>query len=451
MSYDTRHRLKTGGDPRTLKDYAALRDELNKLTHPARPDINWTYAERLCLSLFEHNGIELQTAAWYTLARTQLAGLYGLNEGLAILEALITRQWGSLWPQPVHARMEILSGLSKRLQQTMRTLTLTYADLSPLYLAEQHLENLGDVLQRLELKHLSQLDVLKAVIHNAAVRLENSDGATDGRGEKSANTLPAGVNDTALMAASAREQTDKTRWIYVAQPEPPSDITTTEPPPSQRVWKPFLGGALSMLVVGSAALWGWQYIHRPDPLLVQLNASLAPQPVVLTPAQLQALQSHPPSAETAIRATQHQLTRLTQLPAGWNITYGNQLVQQVLVLWPEQSASLRQQWQQQLDAIALPSESLTGWHQGMEQLQRLTDRLNGLDEQHGKYMTVSELKSQVFALTQSFSQTPPVEEQLRQMQQSGVSPARAQQAQMHLNQLLTRYTLLTDKPGNTTP
>lgn len=206
-----------------------------------------------------------------------------------------------------------------------------------------------------------------------------------------------------------------------------------------------------MLMVGSMALWGWQYIHRPDPLLVQLNASLAPQPVVLTPAQLQALQSHPPSAGRVIRATQHQLTRLTQLPAGWNITYGNQLVQQVLALWPEQSASLRQQWQQQLDAIALPPESLTGWHQGMEQLQRLTDRLNGLDEQHGKYMTVSELKSQVFALTQSFSQTPPVEEQLRQMQQSGVSPALAQQAQMHLNQLLTRYTLLTDKPGNTTP
>ncbi|WP_279062619.1 DUF6402 family protein [Lelliottia amnigena] len=230
-----------------------------------------------------------------------------------------------------------------------------------------------------------------------------------------------------------------------------SDITATEPPPSQRAWKPFLGGALSMLMVGSMALWGWQYIHRPDPLLVQLNASLAPQPVVLTPAQLQALQSHPPSAETVIRATQHQLTRLAQLPAGWNITYGNQLVQQVLALWPEQSASLRQQWQQQLDAIALPPESLTGWHQGMEQLQRLTDRLNGLDEQHGKYMTVSELKSQVFALTQSFSQTPPVEEQLRQMQQSGVSPALAQQAQMHLNQLLTRYTLLTDKPGNTTP
>ncbi len=87
-------KIKTGSDPRTLPDYAALRDELSKLSHPARPDVNWCYAEKLCLSLFEQNGVELQTAAWYTLARTQLAGLFGLNEGLAILEALISHQWG---------------------------------------------------------------------------------------------------------------------------------------------------------------------------------------------------------------------------------------------------------------------------------------------------------------------------------------------------------------------
>ena len=86
--------LKTGGDPRTLADYARLRDEMNKLTHPARPDVNWRLAEKLCLSLFEHNGVELQTAAWYTLVRMHLAGLYGMNEGLAILVALVSRQWG---------------------------------------------------------------------------------------------------------------------------------------------------------------------------------------------------------------------------------------------------------------------------------------------------------------------------------------------------------------------
>ncbi|MCT9872763.1 type VI secretion system ImpA family N-terminal domain-containing protein, partial [Paenarthrobacter aurescens] len=76
-------------------------------------------AETLCLALFEHNGVDLQTAAWYTLARAHLAGLSGLNDGLGILVALITRQWSNLWPQPVPARMDILGTLSKRLRQVL--------------------------------------------------------------------------------------------------------------------------------------------------------------------------------------------------------------------------------------------------------------------------------------------------------------------------------------------
>ncbi|WP_179297259.1 type VI secretion system ImpA family N-terminal domain-containing protein, partial [Enterococcus faecium] len=42
----------------------------------------------------------VRTLTLYTLARTHLAGLYGMNEGLAVLAALVVRQWGSLWPQP---------------------------------------------------------------------------------------------------------------------------------------------------------------------------------------------------------------------------------------------------------------------------------------------------------------------------------------------------------------
>ncbi|KMK01337.1 hypothetical protein ABW08_23860, partial [Pluralibacter gergoviae] len=80
--------LKTGGDPRLQPDYTALREELAKLSHPARPDVDWERVTWLCLALFDRNGVELQTAAWYTLARTRQAGLGGLNEGLALLAAL---------------------------------------------------------------------------------------------------------------------------------------------------------------------------------------------------------------------------------------------------------------------------------------------------------------------------------------------------------------------------
>ncbi|WP_440799884.1 hypothetical protein [Serratia marcescens] len=66
--------LKTGSDPRTLPGCAALRDDVSKLAHPARTDVNWLYVEKFRLSLLRRNGVELQVVARYTLVRTLLAG-----------------------------------------------------------------------------------------------------------------------------------------------------------------------------------------------------------------------------------------------------------------------------------------------------------------------------------------------------------------------------------------
>lgn len=437
--------LKTGGDPRLLPDYAALRDELSKLTHPARPDVNWRYAENLCLSLFEQNGVELQTAAWYTLARTQLAGLFGLNEGLTILEALISHQWGALWPQPVHARMEILSSLSQRLQQRMRSLPLNYSDLSQLYRAEQLLTGLGEVLQRLELKHLSQLDTLRTLMHNSAVRLENSDGITStGSGIQPGIVLPATVMNDAT--ASTRDfaggpDEDKpesaVKWVYVAQPEPQPNVEVLAAMPAPvKKWKSFVVGMCTMLVISIVSVWSWHFLHRPDPLQNQLAASLAPFPAPLTSEQLEMLRQQTPLPQDLIAQTQHQLARLDKLPPDWDIAYSRKLIEQVQVLWPEQAKALVQQWQQQINISVLPVDKMNGWHEGMTQLQALADKLNALDGQKGKYITVSELKSQVFGMLTSFRQTVPVEEQLRQLkllpEDSPQRQQQIQQAEQHL-------------------
>lgn len=437
--------LKTGGDPRLLPDYAALRDELSKLTHPARPDVNWRYAEKLCLSLFEQNGVELQTAAWYTLARTQLAGLFGLNEGLTILEALISHQWGALWPQPVHARMEILSSLSQRLQQRMRSLPLNYSDLSQLYRAEQLLTGLGEVLQRLELKHLSQLDTLRTLMHNSAVRLENSDGITStGSSIQPGIVLPATVmNDATAFTGDFAGGPDEdkpesaVKWVYVAQPEPQSnvEVLSTMPVPVKK-WKSFAAGICTMLVISIVSAWGWHFLHRPDPLQTQLAASLAPFPAPLTSEQLGMLRQQTSLPQDLIAQTQQQLARLDKLPPDWDIAYSRKLIQQVQVLWPEQAKALVQQWQQQINISVLPVDKTNGWHEGMTQLQALADKLNALDGQKGKYITVSELKSQVFGMLTSFRQTVPVEEQLRQLkllpEDSPQRQQQIQQAEQHL-------------------
>ncbi|NAQ27662.1 type VI secretion system ImpA family N-terminal domain-containing protein, partial [Escherichia coli] len=151
-------KLKTGGDPRSLPDYAALRDEISKLTHPARPDVNWRYVETLCLRLYEHNGVELQTASWYTIARMHTTGLSGLNEGLALIVALTRHHWSVMWPLNTHARLEIITGLFNRLQKTLRAMPPDDRDNLPLlYQTETFLKALSDTLARHELKQSNKV------------------------------------------------------------------------------------------------------------------------------------------------------------------------------------------------------------------------------------------------------------------------------------------------------
>ncbi|WP_395304336.1 VasL domain-containing protein [Enterobacter sp. ECC-019] len=430
--------LKTGGDPRTLPDYAALRDELSKLTHPARPDVNWQYVERLSLSLFEQNGVELQTAAWYTLARSQRSGLAGMNEGLAILEALISRQWDVLWPQSLQVRMEILSSLSQRLQQHMRMLPFNDGNLSELYSAEELLTGLGAALQRLELKHLSQFDTLRTLIHSSAARLEKSNSASG------LNVAMKPVIESSLERA---EPIEEVKWVYVVQQENEPNVeerSTTAALVSY--WKPFVAGMGSTLVVCVAVAWGGGFLSRPDPLTTQAFASLAPLPEVLTPVQQDALIQRGALPATFISDTQQQLARLDKLPPDWNISYSLQLLAQLQTLRPDEAKTLTMQWQQKFNAAALPVDAMNSWYQGMMKLQQLSNRLSSLDEPKGKYITVSELKSVVFSTIQSFNQAIPAEEQLRRLSQypagTALPEAEKTQLELHLKQLAARYVLI---------
>jgi len=396
--------LKTGGDPRTLPDYAALRDELAKLSHPARPDVDWCRIEHLSLSLFRQNGVELQTAAWYTLARIRLAGMAGLNEGLAMLETLLTQQWGVLWPQPIHARMEILAGFSQRLQSVLRTLNLHYVELPLVYQAERHLNAMCDVLQRLELRNASQMAELSTFMHNSATRLENING------EYSDN--PAVV----LPVSSASPMTSQVEPpVYFSREESaiPGVVTVAAVAGSRHPWRAFAAGMATMLVVGTVGLWGWQKIY-PEP-----------------------------SSPVPLRADASSLKVLGQLSPLWRQEYGFMLAASAELA---ETDKLKLQWQQYIDENALPSEALSGWHQGMEGLKELTRRLNELDERKGKYLTGSELKSMVFAITQSFGHTVPIEEQLYRLERDitgeSLPSAILLQTDIYLNQLMNRYVLI---------
>lgn len=195
-----------------------------------------------------------------------------------------------------------------------------------------------------------------------------------------------------------------------------------------------------MLAVTGIAVGGWLALRQSDlpPISVTQNAGPIPGLPATTPRGR--LICHRRSASLASLPAWRRTGR-SATATSWST--------RPLIRWPDQAQPLAQQWRQQLSAGALPAENLTGWSEGMQQLQRLADQLNALDEQKGKYLTVSELKTAVFAITQSFNRAVPLEEQLRQLAALPVDQpwpaARGSLVELHLQQLIVEYALLKRK------
>lgn len=445
------HPVRTGGDPRSFPDFSALRDEMSKQTHPARPDIHWGQVEQLSLSLFEKNGIELQTGAWYTLARSHLAKCAGMNEGLSILCAMLSHQWAQFWPQSPHARAEILAGLFQRLQKVFRTFSLGSADRSSLLNLETTLGTLSDTLVRQELQSVSQITPLLQQVRSAITRLEN---APSPERESVGITLSEPV-ERDYESTEQRVGERSPQLVYVIRQEPVVQVEVQQDaPPPPRWGRAFASGMAAAFVVSAVAFTGWHYFTRPSTEALTINTALQPLPHPLTSAEIASLNidtKNDKLAERWIRQTSTRLNTLAALPPDWRIQYGQGLVSQANALWPGRpdAKQLEIQWQQQLALNGISAESLNGWYEGMSKLQELTTQLNALDGHKGKYITVSELKSQVFAAIQAFNKTVPVEEQLRQMSAHEnpqmIPEARKMQTELHLKQLITRYSTVTSQ------
>lgn len=54
MSQDAlTHIIVTGQDPRGLPEFSALREGINKSSHPSQPELNWKLVESLALAILK--------------------------------------------------------------------------------------------------------------------------------------------------------------------------------------------------------------------------------------------------------------------------------------------------------------------------------------------------------------------------------------------------------------
>ncbi|HAG7417981.1 TPA: hypothetical protein HGR07_24675, partial [Escherichia coli] len=302
---------------------------------------------------------------------------------------------------------------------------------------------LSDILARHELKQSSKVALPEAMVKGYITRLENQPV----QGEASSPvTLPAQALRSDAPDVQEYQTLPHSRLVYVVSE------TKTEPTPSLQkspptFLKPFVTGVCAALLAVSVAIPGWQFLTQPSPAEQQLRVLLTPPPDVLSADQMAQLSRTPSLLNHAsewITLSGQQITRLAELPPAYNLQRSAQLLQQLMVLFPDNPRvqEMVDNWQKSVRSRALPEEAMTGWNEGMTRLQQLAERLNRLDEQRGKYMTVSELKTEVFGIMQAFNRHIPAEEQLRrygEARQQNDSEQQQKQAEMALNQLINRY------------
>jgi type VI secretion system protein VasL len=427
--------IVTGSDPRLFSDFTMLCDEMYKLAHSACPDVDWRKVESLSVSLFEKNGVDLQTAAWYTLARTHLARIDGMNEGLVILNNMLTNQWTKCWPLPSHVRADILSRLSQRLQKVCRRFTFTDDDLPALYETEKQLQSLNDILGRQDLKQICLLTPLQQQISNMQARLENG-------------ILPAVVlPPQGLIVADMDNAVQPIRGEHVTHPAPDGNVPVNHGEASviSKRWPAFLAGVLLTCLAGGSVLGIHHWLHRFDRITCDLSLSAVSLPGGLITEQLDAVRrSSVTQADTHrwLKRPPTQLKVSSDLPPDWSQQYGNQLLARTGSLWPENKhvMLLRHWWEQQLMMSAVPEMRLTGGQEGMMQLQTLDDKLNSVDGQKGNSSTASELKVTIFSAMNDFRSGVPAEALSRILAEPPQSAAEKQIEQKSIERhLLARY------------
>lgn len=283
--------LHPGGDPSKLAQYIALGEELGKLNHPACPDVDWVWVEYQCLDLFQGNGVDLQSSAALMLARTHIHGLPGMEQGLLLITALLSRHWLQLWPVSSSARVQMLAWLFVQLRPLVRRLQLLATDLPLANRINGELASLNALLVRHEQLPLVPLEAMRLQFGSLIKRLEKEASPREEAIEPR-QSLP----DRPAMSKVAGSGSN----VLIFRVAPPSDPTPAQEP--SRKTRP--GWLLVPLMLLIGLLW---YSARRD----QLDQAKLPEPVHLDSLLLFA----PGSAELKPESTKVLINGLMHIKA----------------------------------------------------------------------------------------------------------------------------------------
>ncbi len=268
-------------DPRARGEFAALCEELSKLNHPARPDVDWAKVEKWCRVLLRDSGGDLQTAAFFALALSHRRGLSGMADGMALLGRLLASGWDRLWPLRLQERTDILAWLFTQLQPLLRGLEVSEGELPAARRLDAELagvqESLGQHLQPPSLP----LRTLRQQVEKLVSRLERG-VATISQTGRVIVRVPFGDSVPAVqqvLATSPDPMVPTVVELEIAMVTPPAPATGRH----GRSILPWLLGGFAVVMLLGVLWWGWQlgWVDETEKLAPGFAQSGAPGPVRL--------------------------------------------------------------------------------------------------------------------------------------------------------------------------
>lgn len=429
----------TGQDPRGLPEFSAMREEINKASHPAQPEMNWMLVESLALTIFKSNGVDLHTACYYTLARTRTQGLAGFCEGVELLAALIGREWDKFWPQGGAARTEMLDWFNARTGNILRQqLAFSEADLPLLYRAERALQVICDKLQQVELKRVPRVENLLYFVQNTRRRCEPQPKLAAAKTTvRTLMYMPESVETAGVSEPPLPELPE----VRVVAPEQAAAISLRTRGVSGNTFKGFVIGLVCSAIAAGGIWWWWVLPLQQQVSAARDTAQGAASVWLASPH----LHDYPQRLQ--------QLTGASPLQA---LESGQRMIRMADSRWPE---SLQQQqatasWNDTLKGRAANSPQMLGWQQTRADLRSFAELLIQR-EQAKEGFTLSYIKTVVYQAERTLNQDTPLEYLLTQYQQVRSAGKNTGMLEKQINErldgVLSRWLLLSQRQTPETP
>ncbi|AUT95572.1 hypothetical protein C3454_12520 [Citrobacter europaeus] len=421
--------IVTGSDPRNLPEFIAIREEINKASHPSQPEMNWRLVESLALTIFKTNGVDLHTVTYYTLARTRTQGLVGFCEGAELLAAMITHEWDKFWPQGGSARTDMLDWLNTRTGNILRQQTsFAESDLPLLYRTERALQLICDKLQQVELKHPPRVENLLYFVQNTRKRLEpqprnNTDAVT----QATVRTLVYAPESNAPIATETVSSLPELPEMRVeVRGLADNGCIAGQGSPV----KGFVAGIAATAVIATV-IWWWQVYPMQQQLAQVRDTAQGAATVWLTSPDLdsygQRLQQLPDTSPLQLLETGMQMMRTAD------------------TRWPEslQQQQATAQWSETLKTRAQNSPQLRGWLQTRLDLHAFADLVMQREKEG---LTLSYIKNVIWQAERGLGQETPLESLLTQYQDARTQGQSTQTLKKQINErldgVLSRWMLL---------